>query len=126
MKSLLILALLGTAAIAQTAHAQFANANVDAQVVSGTRYKVSDWDFAVYKGKYQTDDGGTVMVSQQDNKFYTQINGQAPIEIVAAGPDSFISRDGRTKVDFRQNANGDLMEVAVSAVTSSAAAVAAR
>jgi hypothetical protein len=126
MKTLLILALLGSAAIAQAAADTQGNASVDTQVVSGARYKVSDWEFAVYKGRYQTEDGGTVKVSQQDNKFYTQINGQAPIEILAAGPDSFISRDGRTKVDFRQNANGDLMEVAVSAVTSSVAAVSAR
>jgi hypothetical protein len=125
MKTLLIIALLGTAAIAQAAP-DTAHAGVDAQVVSGTRYKVSDWDFAPYKGKYKTEDGGIVLVSQQNNKFYTQINGQAPIEILAAGPDSFVSRDGRTKVDFRQNENGDLMEVAVSAVTTSVATVSAR
>ncbi len=127
MKTLLMITLLGAATLAQAAPEQLGNAGVDTQVVPGLRYSVSDWEFAPYKGRYQSDDGGTITVSQQNNKFYAQINGQARIEIVAAGPDSFVSRDGRTKVDFRQNANGDLMDVVVSAVSSGVvAAVAAR
>jgi hypothetical protein len=127
MKAIILAALLGTAALAQAAPNQAgAPANVDPQVVSGSRYKVNSWDFAVYKGKYQTADGGTIVVSQQNRKFYTQVNGQAPFEMVAAGPDSFVSRDGRTQVDFHQNANGDLMEVSLSGVAGSVAAVAAR
>lgn len=125
MKAFILAALLGTTALAQAVPTRAA-APVDPQVVSGSRYKVNSRDFAVYKGTYQTADGGTIVVNQHNKKFYTQINGQAPIELVAAGPDSFVSRDGRTQVDFRQNANGDLMEVSVSGVAGSVAAVAAR
>ncbi len=128
MKTLLFTALLGSAALAQAAPDAMAprDSGVDTQVVSGARYTVSASEFASYKGNYQTDDGGTITVSRQHRKFYTQINGQAPMEILPAGPDSFVSRDGRTKVDFRQNANGDLMEVSVSAVSGTVASVAAR
>jgi hypothetical protein len=129
MKTLLIAALLSTAALAQAAPDNMApagSASVDTQVVSGTRYSVSASEFAAYRGSYKTDDGGSIKVSRHDHKFYTKINGQAPMEMLAAGPDSFVSRDGRTKVDFRQNANGDLMEVAVSAISAGTASVAAR
>ncbi len=127
MKEIIIAALLGTATLAQAAPStQNAANSIDAQVVSGSRYKINSWDFAAYKGTYRTDDGGNIVVSKQGNRFTITINGEVPIDMLAAGPDSFVSRDGRTQIDFHQNANGDLMEVSVSAVAGSAAAVAAK
>jgi hypothetical protein len=118
MKNYLITALLGAASLASAAPTNIApadnTAELDAQVVSGSRYRMNDWDFASYKGKYALDGGASLTVSAHNHHFYTQISGQQAVEVVAAGPDTFVSRDGRTKVAFRQNANGDLMEVTLS------------
>ncbi len=97
--SLAVAAALSIAAVASAAPAS-ASAEVASESVkiSAARYHMEPQQFLDYQSSYQLSNGETMRFTRQVGRFYTEIKGQARVEIFAVGPAEFITRNGSRMV----------------------------
>ncbi|MES2129136.1 MAG: hypothetical protein V4463_17860 [Pseudomonadota bacterium] len=88
------LAAFAVAGLAQAAPATNVDASATSVNVQGTRFKLSNEEFADFKGRYMLDDGHYVTLSSANKKFFAQYDDQASTEIVAVGRHEFVARNG--------------------------------
>jgi len=97
--SLAVAAALSVAAVASAAPASAsAEAASESVKISATRYHKEPREFADYQSAYQLSNGDTMRFTRQVGHFYTEIEGQARVEIFAVGPAEFITRNGSRMV----------------------------
>lgn len=75
----------------------------DTVKVSGKTYKLAPQEFSQYGDRYQLDTGDTLLLRQQVNRYFTQIKGQAEVELFGRAPGVFETAEG-TRLEFRQDA----------------------
>lgn len=106
MKKLTLIAAIGSALIGfSAAHAaDNTDPTVIAQVeVTGSpRYQLAPQEFDTFKGRYAFDEGTSMRVWQQQNRFYAQIADEPVQQLFSKAPGVFESRAG-AKLRFAED-----------------------
>jgi len=76
--------------------------------VTARRFHIEPREFNSYEYSYTLDNGGTVNFSRRVGRFYVAIKGYEPVEILAAGPDHFVSSSGAA---LRFTEGGDALTI---------------
>jgi hypothetical protein len=116
MRTLIALAL--AASFATLAQAQSptspADSSVRIQGVPAARHMVTQDEFAQFTGKYALTNGKDLTVTSKNRHYYVELEGQAPVEIVAVGRTEFIAAGGDMQINFDElRSSGDIAEVVV-------------
>lgn len=72
--------------------------------VSAARYHIEPQEFQDYLYSYQLDNGETVKFTRRVGRFYTEVKGNARVEIYAAGPGEFVTDSG-ARIRFADDGN---------------------
>ena len=105
MKKSTLFAAIGAALIGMTtAHANSAEPTVIAkvEVTAHQRYQLAPQEFDTFKGRYEFDEGTSMRVWQQQNRFYAQIADQPVQQVFAKAPGVFESAEG-AKLRFAED-----------------------
>jgi hypothetical protein len=70
-------------------------------------------DLREFKGDYQLADGRTLSIVGNAHRLAALLGNRPAVELVAAGPAEFVSRDGALRLCFTQHANGIVSAVTV-------------
>lgn len=116
MRTLTLIALAALAATGAPAHAQQAPSQQDDTMVRiqgvQPRYKLDAKEFADYSGRYLLSNGQRMTLSNQNKRFYAQVDGQPSMEIVPVGYNEFVAKGTRMRLrfsEFHGNRTNDLV-----------------
>lgn len=70
--------------------------------------------FKSVRGAYAMGDGSFLRLYQKDRTFYAEVDGKAPIEVVATKSGKFVSANGTTELRFIENSFGLVAKVVLS------------
>lgn len=70
--------------------------------------------FQSVRGVYAMDDGSILRLYQNGRTYYAEVDGKAPIEVVATKSEKFVSANGATELRFVQNSAGLVANVVLS------------
>ncbi|OYT92912.1 MAG: hypothetical protein CFE43_06460 [Burkholderiales bacterium PBB3] len=98
MKKLTLIAAIGAALISfSAAHAADSTEPTviaKVEVTGSPRYQLAPQEFDTFKGRYEFDEGTSMRVWQQQNRFYAQIADQPVQQMFAKSPGVFESKAG--------------------------------
>lgn len=112
MRKFHAIALAAVAFFAVSAHAANGPATVP---VTGKAepYQVDSEDFKQIRGSYVLSNGKTLSMVNRSRKFYAQVDGERPVELVPVGHNVFIARDRDMMVLFDEVHNGARRDVVI-------------
>ena len=106
MKKLTYIAAIGAALIgfsaAHAADRTEPNVIAKVEVIGSPRYQLAPQEFDTFKGRYAFDEGTSMRVWQQQNRFYAQIADQPVQQMFAKAPGVFESQAG-VKLRFAED-----------------------
>lgn len=76
-----------------------------------------------FVAQYTLDDGRTLAVTERRHYLVAQIDGQAPVTLVEAGPARFVDPGSRLVLTFDQRPNGNVRAVTLSTVSENRASM---
>ncbi|MFO1337147.1 MAG: hypothetical protein U1F53_02765 [Burkholderiaceae bacterium] len=97
----------GAAAAAHVASAQ------QVQVVGRGAHLVPADEYAAMRGEYRLADGRLLSVGGGRTRPVAELDGAAPVRLVAVGPNQYASADGSMVLHFAGRANGNVDAVTV-------------
>lgn len=119
MRTLIAIALVASASFATLAQAQSPTSPADSssvriQGVPAARHMMTQDEFAQFTGKYALTNGKDLTVSSKHRRYYVELEGQAPVEIVPVGRTAFIAAGADMQINFDElRSSGEIAEVVV-------------
>ena len=65
------------------------------------------------RGEYRLADGGSLVIEGPRHRPVVALNDQAPVRLLALGPNHFASVDGAMQLHFNARANGNIDAVTI-------------
>lgn len=85
--------------------------------VTAHAQSIGSAEFAAIRGEYRLADGRRLMVEGPRHRPVVALNDQAPVGLVALGPNRYASADGAMQLDFNAHANGNVDTVTLTLQT---------
>ena len=102
-----------TTAFAAPANVPSADSSVQIKGTAVRSVQMSENDFAGFAGEYQLANGKKLTVSNNNARYFAQVDGQREVEIVATGSKSFMSTNTDMELKFGVQSNGTASNVVV-------------
>ncbi len=102
-----------TAAFAAPANVPSADSSVQIKGTAVRGVQMSENDFAGLAGEYQLANGKKLTVSNNNTRYFAQVDGQREVEIVATSSKSFMSTNTDMELKFGVHSNGIASNVVV-------------
>jgi hypothetical protein len=68
-------------------------------------------DQAQFQGEYDLQDGSRLSVNHRHHQLYARLDDGTTASLIATGPTSFTSSNGKLRIEFIQSANGSVSGV---------------
>ncbi|HJV70622.1 hypothetical protein [Ideonella sp.] len=92
----------------------------EVEVVGRSARALGSDEFAAVRGEYLLADGSRLSVEGVRHRPTVALGDQAPVRLLAAGPNQFVSADGRLWLEFNGHANGNVDAVKVTVLSQQA------
>lgn len=83
------------------------------QVVGQSARTLTSAEFAEMRGEYRLSSGGLLVMGGARHRPVVELNDQAPLALLPVGPNRLVSADGKLRMEFKTEANGEVSGLTV-------------